>query len=271
MFRWRLIVKSGSLPAVVLIFGFFSFLEASQESGLVEMKVRRVMLDPSIKTPTAVVLLESLKEKKLIPIWIGNEEATSIAVELENVTVPRPNTHDLIRNILQGIGAAMHRIIITDLRNNVYYATITLRLKGQDYQIDSRPSDAIAVALRMRAPIFASSQVLAKAGQVPFSERAKEDSLKIFGLQVQDLTPALASLLDLQVKQGVLVADVELGSAGFDAGIQRGDIILKTNDRPINKVADLESFLKTLKKPSQARLEVLRKGKPTTVVLDLPS
>jgi uncharacterized protein len=268
----RPIVKSGSLLAIVLIVVacFLPYVEA-QETGLVEMKVRRVMLDPSIKKPTAVVLLESLKEKKLIPIWIGNEEATSIAIELENVTIPRPNTHDLIRNILQGVGAAVHRITLTDLRNNVYYATITLRLKGQEHQIDSRPSDAIAVALRMKAPIYASPQLIAKASQVPFSEKGKEETLKIMGLQLQELTPALASLMDLQVKQGVLVADVELGSPGFEAGVQRGDIIVKINDRAVNKVADLESYLKSAKKPGQLRVEVLRKGKPTTVTLDLPS
>jgi uncharacterized protein len=257
------------LMAFAVFFPFY--LEASQETGSVEVKVRKVMLDPSIKTPTAVVILESVKEKKFIPIWVGSEEATSIAIELENVTIPRPNSHDLIRNILQGVGAVLSRITITDLRNNVYYATIALKLKGQDYQIDSRPSDAIAVALRMRAPIYASSQVLAKASPLPFAERSKEDSSRIFGLQIQDLTPSLASLMDLQVKQGVLVADVELGSAAFDAGIQRGDIILKANDRAINKAADLESFFKTVKKPSQLRLEILRKGKPTTVLWDLPA
>ena len=265
-------MKRGCFLVALFVFGFLPFyLEASQETGSVEMKVRKVMLDPSVKTPTAVVILESVKEKKLIPIWVGNEEATSIAIELENVSIPRPNTHDLIRNILQGVGVVLSRITITDLRNNVYYATIALKLKGQDYQIDSRPSDAIAVALRMRAPIYASSQMLAKASQLPFSERSKEDSSKIFGLQIQDLTPALASLMDLQVKQGVLVADVELGSPAFEAGIQRGDIILKANDRPINKVADLEPFFKNGKKSGQLRLEILRKGKPTTVLWDLPS
>ncbi len=254
------------------IFGFLPLgVDASQEGGLVEMKVRRVMLDPTAQTPTPVVLLESLKEKKVIPIWIGSEEAVSIAIELENITTPRPNTHDLIRNILQGVGAGLHRIVITDLRNNTYYATITLALKGQEFEIDSRPSDAIAVALRMKAPIYASPQLLAKATVLPSPGKAMEDSSKILGLHVQDLTPALASLFDLQTKQGVLVADVEIGSPAFQAGIQRGDIITKINDRPINKTADLESVFKSAKKPGQLRLEILRKGKPTTVLWDLPS
>jgi len=254
-------------------FSVFCFLAplagAAQENTAVEMKVKRVMLDPSSKTP--VVILENTRDKKLIPIWIGNEEAASIAIELENVAIPRPNTHDLIRNILQGVGAALQRITITDLRNNIYYASITLKLKGQESQIDSRPSDAIAVALRMKAPIYASTQLLAKAKQLPSPERATDDLRKTLGIHVQDLTPELASLFDIEVKRGVLVGDVELGSAASEAGLQRGDIILKVNDRTIQKVGDLESFFQGAKKTGQVKMEVLKKGKPASVVLDLPS
>ncbi len=243
---------------------------AGQDNGVVEMKVKRVMADPSAKTPTAVVILENAREKKLIPIWIGSEEATSIALELENIAIPRPNTHDLIRNILQGIGATLQRITITDLRNNVYYASIALRLKGQEFQIDSRPSDAIAVALRMKAPIYASTQVLAKAKQLPSSEKPSEGIRKILGIHLQELTPELASLLELPARKGILVADVELGSAASEAGVQRGDVILRVNDRAMQKAADLESLVQGAKRPVQLRMEVLRKGKSTTIVVNLP-
>lgn len=260
---------------LIVVFWVLSFLTphlgAAQENTAVEMKVKRVMLDPAAKTPTAVVILENTKEKKLIPIWVGSEEATSIAIQLENIAAPRPNQHDLIRNILQGLGAALQRITITDLRNNIYYASITLKLKGQEFQIDSRPSDAIAVALRMKAPIYASNQVLAKAKQLPSPEKSKEDLRKTLGIQVQELTSELASLFDIQLKKGVLVADVELGSAASEGGIQRGDIILKVNGRTIQKVGDLESFFQGAKRPSQVKIELLRKGKATTVQLELPS
>lgn len=265
-------MRRGILLVVFFVLCSFPlYLDASQENAEVEMKVKKVMLDPSIKTPTAVVILESTKDKRLFPIWIGSEEATSIAIELENVSVPRPLTHDLIRNILQSLGATLHHITITDLRNSTYYAIISLRLKGQEFQVDSRPSDAIAVALRMKAPIYASSQVLAKAKPLPSPEKPREDFRKILGIHVQDLSPQLASLFDPQVKQGVLVADVELGSAASEAGIQRGDIILKVNDRTVQRVSDLESFFKATKKPTQVKMEVLRKGKSATMVLDLPS
>lgn len=255
------------------VFSIFCFLAprvgAAQENTAVEIKVKRVMLDPSSKTP--VVILENTRDKKLFPIWIGSEEATSIAIELENVATPRPNAHDLIRNILQGVGAVLQRITITDLRNNIYYASITLKLKGQEFQIDSRPSDAIAVALRMKAPIYASTQLLAKAKQLPPPERATNDLRKILGIHVQDLTPELASLFDIQVKRGVLVGDVELASPALEAGLQRGDIILKVNDRTIQKVGDLESFFQGGRKTGQLKMEVLKKGKPVTLVVDLPA
>jgi hypothetical protein len=243
-------------------------LDAAQEESAVEMKVKRVILDPYTKTP--VVVLESSKEGKLLPIWIGNEEGASIALELENFAAPRPNTHDLIRNILQGVGGAINRITITDLRDNVYYAVISLKLKGQDFQIDSRPSDAIAVAVRMKAPIYASSKVLARAKPLP-SEQAGAESRKIMGIHAQELTPDLAGLFDLKGKSGVLVADVDLGSAASQAGLQRGDLILKANEKPIQKVTELEAALQGMKKGAKVKLEVLRKGQSVTVAIETAS
>lgn len=233
------------------------------------MKVKRVMLDPTTKSP--VVILENTKDKKLIPIWIGDYEAMSIAMELEKVTTSRPLPYDLIRNILQGLGATLRRITITDIRNSTYLAVLTLKLKDQEFQIDSRPSDAIALALKMKAPIYASSQLLAKAKELPAAEKPGEDFRKVLGIHAQDLTSDLASLFDLQGKKGVLVADVELGSPGSEAGIQRGDIILKANDRMIQRVGDLESLFQGVKKAGQLKMEVLRKGKTATVTVDLPA
>ena len=263
-------MKSRILPLAVFVFCALPLsIDASQEESAVEMRVRTIILDPVSATP--VVLLESSKEKKSLPIWIGNEEATSIALELKKVAIPRPNAHDLIRNILQGIGAAIQRITITDLRNETYYATIAVKLKGQEYQIDSRPSDAIAVALRMKAPIYASAKVLAKAKPAPSSEKPRDDLRKTLGIQVQELTPELASLIDLKTNTGVLVADVELGSPASEAGLQRGDVILKVNDRAFQKSTDLESFLQGAKRGSQLRMEVLKKGTTVTLAVNVPS
>jgi len=235
----------------------------------VKVKVKRLLLDPSSKTP--VVVLESLKEKKFIPIWIGKAEATSIAMELEHVKIPRPNTHDLIGKIVKGLGAALERVTITELRDNTYYAVITLNLKGEKFLIDSRPSDAIAIALRMGAPLYASPEVLAKAGKLPAALGETGRVQKIFGFHIQDLTAELAALFNLRAERGVLVADVESGGTASKAGLQRGDIITNFNGETINNVGQLESFLQKAKKPGKLKMKLQRNGKPVTVLMNLPS
>jgi uncharacterized protein len=261
-------VKSRMLILVFIVCAWPVRLSAAQEESSVEMTVKNLMLDPITQTP--VVLLESVKEKKTLPIWIGVEEATSIALEIKKVSMPRPNTHDLIRNILQGLGGTIHRIIITDLRNDVYYATIALKLRGQDYQIDSRPSDAIAVALRMKAPIHASAKVLAKAKTIGAPEKNPSEAQKTLGIQTQDLSPDLAGLFDLKPGGGILVADVELGGPAAEAGLQRGDVILKVNEKSLQKSSELESFLQSTKKGGQLKIELIRKGKSITIAMNLP-
>lgn len=250
--------------AILLTYLSPSWVAAAQEEATVEMKVKRVLLDPQSRTP--VVILESVKEKKFFPIWIGEHEAMSIAMELEKAATPRPLPYDLMRNILQGLGATLRRTTITDLRDNTYFALLTLTFKNQDFQIDSRPSDAIALAVKMKAPIYATVKVLAKAQPMPMEE--KQDRLRKLGIQAQDLTGELAGLLDLAAKSGVLVADVELGSPAAAAGLQRGDIILKANNKPLQKAAELEALLEGTPKASPVKIELLRKGK--TVSLDLP-
>jgi uncharacterized protein len=259
--KWRLLVLSLLLLAA-------RDLSAAQEPNSLETKIKTLMLDPNSQTP--VVVLEAVSDKRLLPIWIDVPEARAIALELEHVATPRPLTHDLIRNILQGLGATLQRITITDIRNNTYFALLTLRHKGQEFHIDSRPSDAIAVALRMKAPIYASAQVFAKSKQIPQDSRA-ERLWKRLGFQGQDLTAELASLLDIQIQKGILVADVVPGNLAANAGIQRGDIITKANEKTIQSVSDLDAILQNLKPSEQIKLEVIKKGKPTIVVIDLPS
>src|SRR6266508_606797 len=246
-----------------------SELQAAQGAASVETKVKTVMVDPASQSP--VVVLETVADKKLLPIWIDIPEARAIAIEIEQIKVPRPLTHDLIRNILQGLGATLQRATITDLRNSTYFAIVSLWLKGQEVQIDCRPSDAIAVALRMKAPIFASTQVLAKSKPVPSKPTRSEQTQKKLGIQAQDLTAELANLLESQQQKGVLVTEVALGSPAMKAGLQRGDIITKANEQVISSATDLESLIQSMKSSSQIKLEVIKKGKPTTLVIDLPS
>ena len=258
----------------ILLLSLFAFfpnnLDAAQESSPVEIKIKNLMLDPNSQSP--IVVLETVNDKRILPIWIDIPEARAIALELEHVATPRPLTHDLIRNIIQGLGATLQRVIITELRNNTYFAVLFLTFKGQDLQIDARPSDAIAVALRMKAPIYASTQVLEKSKALPPSAPTATKTLqKRVGIQAQDLTVEVAALLDLSFQRGVLVVDVAKGSVAMDAGIQRGDVITKANDQTIQSTHELEALVQPKKPETRIKLEVIKKGKPTIIVIDLPS
>src|SRR5215475_976619 len=181
-----------SLFSLIVLFPIS--LYAAQETTSVEAKIKTLMLDPNTQSP--IVVLETVSDRRLLPIWIDMPEAKAIALELEHITTPRPLTHDLIRNIIQGLGATLQRVTITDLRSNTYFAVLFLGFKGQDLQIDARPSDAIAVALRMKAPIYVSIQVLAKSKALPALNTPTKELQKRLGIQVQDLTVEVAALLD---------------------------------------------------------------------------
>jgi bifunctional DNase/RNase len=143
----------------------------------VEMTVKGLTLDPLTNMP--IVILKDMEDKHVLPIWIGLFEANAIALELEKITTPRPMTHDLIRDIITGMNATVTKIIVNDLKNNTFYAVIHLSLDGNNIVIDSRPSDAIALALRIGAPIYVSTEVVNKARSIDMTKESEDtDQLK---------------------------------------------------------------------------------------------
>ncbi len=140
---------------------------------LVRMTVRGIALDPITNMP--IIILKDTDEKKALPIWVGIFEANAIALELEKVSTPRPMTHDLIKNILDGLGINVRQIVVNDLKDNTFFAVIELNDNGNVVNIDSRPSDAIALALRVNAPIFVTEKVVAQAKSTEVPEE-KEDN-----------------------------------------------------------------------------------------------
>ena len=123
------------------------------------MRVDSVKLDPRTEDPV-LLLTEEGGESRELMIWIGDNEATSIALALHEVEIPRPNTHDLVRNLLNGIDGEIERVVVTEVRDSIYYAVIRLRVNGRTVSIDSRPSDAIAIAIRTGASVFAAESLL---------------------------------------------------------------------------------------------------------------
>ena len=142
-------------------------------ASAVSVTVAGVRIDPQSASPV-ILLREDEGRRRHLPIWIGTHEARSIALAMEQITLPRPNSHDLIRNILHGVDALISRVIITELRNGTYYAVLEVEIDGRLAEIDARPSDAIAVAMRVKAPIFAAQEVLDEAGLMQRSGEALE-------------------------------------------------------------------------------------------------
>lgn len=142
----------------------------------IEMTIKGLMVDPITNTP--IVILRDADGQRALPIWVGIFEANAIALQIENVATPRPMTHDLLRNVIQDLKATVERIVVCDVHDNTYYALIYVTREGQTMAIDARPSDAIALALRTRAPIFVEETVIEHAKTVDFNaEKPDSDRL----------------------------------------------------------------------------------------------
>jgi len=124
----------------------------------VEMKIRGLMMDPVTNMP--IVVLKDVAGEAVLPIWVGVYEANAIALEIEKVATPRPMTHDLIKNLLLGLDARVHKVVVSELREDTFFAVIWLERDGRIISVDSRPSDALALALRLDCPIYVEDEVL---------------------------------------------------------------------------------------------------------------
>src|ERR1700682_5435910 len=159
--------------------------EASME---VEMKIRGLMMDPVTNMP--IVVLKDVQGQAILPIWVGVYEANAIALEIEKVQTPRPMTHDLLKNVLLGLEVRVQKVVVNDLKDDTFYALIWVERDGQMMTIDSRPSDALALALRVDCPIFVEDEVLKNSKiSSAISERTTNEQLRSWleGLSDDDL------------------------------------------------------------------------------------
>jgi bifunctional DNase/RNase len=149
-----------------------------EDAMQIEMKIKGLMVDPATNMP--IVILKDEVEDRMLPIWVGVFEANAIALRMEAIDTPRPMTHDLLRDLLDKLHATVEKIVVNDLKDNTYFARIHLLIKGDQHVLDSRPSDAIALALRAEAPIFVEQSVLDQAHTLdsgdglPESERLRQ-------------------------------------------------------------------------------------------------
>jgi bifunctional DNase/RNase len=134
----------------------------------IEMSIKGLMIDPITNMP--IIVLRDQEGQRLLPIWVGVFEANAIALQIENVATPRPMTHDLLRNVIADLEGTVERVVVCDLRENTFYATIHIRAAERALTVDARPSDAIALALRTQAKIFVEESVIAGAQGVESSK-----------------------------------------------------------------------------------------------------
>ena len=143
----------------------------------IEMKIRGLMVDPSTNAP--IVILKDVQSDTVLPIWVGLYEANAIALEVEKATTPRPMTHDLLKNLVQGLNATVQRVVVTELKNDTFYAVLWLDQDGEAVTIDCRPSDALALALRADCPIYVDEDVLRVAKVIPNpTDQATQEELR---------------------------------------------------------------------------------------------
>lgn len=144
---------------------------------LIEMTIKGLMVDPITNMP--IVILKDKDGDRVLPIWVGIFEANAIALQIENFVPPRPMTHDLLRNIITDLEGQVDRVVVSDLKENTFYAIVHLTVRGERIAVDARPSDAIALALRTRAPILVEESVIENAKTVDLApDRADNDRLQ---------------------------------------------------------------------------------------------
>src|SRR5271156_2423966 len=156
----------------------------------VEMKIRGLMMDPVSNMP--IVILKDVNGATVLPIWVGVFEANAIALEIEKVSTPRPMTHDLIKSLLMGLNTALRKVVVSELKDDTFYAVIWLDKDGDLISVDSRPSDALALALRLDCPIYVEEAVLksSKASAASSDKVSNEDTRRwLASLNDEDLGP----------------------------------------------------------------------------------
>jgi bifunctional DNase/RNase len=227
----------------------------------VRVQVARVGYDD--ESGSNYVLLLDPRESRALPIMIGESEATAILLALHGVRPERPFTHDLIRSIIGQTGNSVDLILIGDMRDEIYYATIYM--DGGRYSIDSRPSDAIALAMGMNAPIYVNDKLFESAPTLGLNPAGKiPDTARALGLTVEQLTPDLANAFGATDAHGVLVSEVD--SPAKKAGVARGDIVTKVGASEVKAIDDFSKDTASVKSGT-VTLTLNRGGSNYTVTL----
>ncbi len=227
----------------------------------VRVEVVNVGLDRDTGSP--FVLLEDKPGKRQLPIWIGESEARAIMLELHGINPQRPLTSDLLRTLIEKTGNHVDRVVIDDLRDQTYYADIYLN--HDRYRIDSRPSDAIALALGVKAPIYVAVKLFESAGGG--TRTSGPEAAHALGITVQELSGDIATYFNVAPESGVLVADVKAEAAR--AGVERGDVLTRIGKRQVRNLREFDRELQALAGSDAVALTLQRGGRELVVQVKL--
>jgi bifunctional DNase/RNase len=245
---WGLVIAAAACPLAAPL-PAENARAAPDKEELVRVTVFGLMVDPASQQP--VVTLADPDQTRALPIWIGLNEARAIHAELQGIEHFRPLTHDLLARILNRLNCRIQRVIITHTQDNIFFATVALKKDESLIEIDARPSDAVVMALKFKAPIFVST-ALFESMSVPLEAPAGIEEK--YGLTLQELTPEMAKYLSFGSQRGVMVADLRKESRAQKDGLEAGDIIVEIAGQPVASVASLKDVLAKSSAPVEARI-----------------
>ena len=220
------------------------------------------------RTGSPIVVLREPQSGGVLPIWVGPMEAQAIALALHGVLPPRPMTHDLMASLIAELRAEVEEVVVTDLRNNTYFGLVRLKVAGERKvrEVDSRPSDALALALRTGAPIRVAKKILAMSPEFEFiAPEGPNQVVQALGMTVVVATPALRKQFRLGDRQGIVVTSA-YGQAR-DKGVRRGDLVIEVNGKPVEEPTELFDAVRAAKPRTPVRITYWRDGKANTIEL----
>ena len=226
-----------------------------EKNEAVLMKIATIKGSP--ETGEMVVILQEAAGNRILPISIGHDQALAIHLGHQKIPAPRPLTHDLMAEMMKAAQLKVERVVITKLQGGTYYAELRVQEGSKTHVLDARPSDAIALSLRVEAAIYAMPELLQET--LEFSdeeETAPQTEIAAWGLAVQALTPELSRYLE--TKDGLLIADVSAGGRGERSGLQAGDVLLGIDNLPVKSVENLLEHAAAEDSTASMQIEIAR-------------
>ncbi len=226
-----------------------------EQQGAVLMKIATIR--GNHETAEMVVILQEVEGRRILPISIGRDQALAIHLGHQKVAAPRPLTHDLMAEILAAAQLKVERVVITALKEGTYYSEVLLQDQGKVHPLDARPSDAIALSLRVDAPIYVMPELLQDVpGLTLFDDTAPITEIAAWGFAVQTLTPELSKYFDST--EGLLIADVSEDGPCARGGVLAGDLLVRVDDLAVKNVQNLVDHIAARDSSQSLRLEIAR-------------